>query len=703
MARDDAARFRYPTSDEDLIPFLDRRWTEGVNFRRAADIRAFWNIAFYHGYQWLYESDRSETTLRRLPVDADDPNAPVMLTVNKVRSRVDRAIAEVTSNYPGIEVRPVSEEDSDYDAAKVGTRISASEDRRMGMDTLCPRLYTWVVPAGWAFLQLTWNTEDGKYVGDDPKLMAEGIKRALYEGNCEATVRPHYEVVLDPMCVDAWDARWGLTQSALTPEEVYEQYGCVIEKPINLMVISDELGQLSTDRSLETQNRIAVRQFWLRPNVSRDCPEGMVFTWAGQTVLEARKPWPYKHTRRLPLIQFNYHAPQGGYMGRTPCSDLIDLQIDYNRARSLEADIESRMMPKAFYQEGSMQPENISARYEWVPYLPGAQPPVVPPVDLAFLQAHEMVMKRAEFEMDEAMSQPDAARGSAAGTSAAASVMAQQEAAKKPYTLPAKELARALEHFGWYRLMLIRQYWREERLVRTWSRAGTLTVERFRNADVDRELDVEVRAESILPRSKAAMAQLATQFMQMQVPGFDVRHYIRMIDLPGTDVMTEVFDADERHAERENQYLVTRGRKLPAMPKGGESNEAEYTAWLKKLTETIPQVGPRDNHPVHIETHRLHMISVEFESYPDKVKALFEAHISQHEMLQQAQLSQQMAAQGGPAGAGAMPGQGGQPAVQGVPSIEDFAGMNGGPGGGMSEPGVPPGIDPDAAAGMIGA
>lgn len=707
MARGDnpAEKFALPKKDADLIKFLNKRWDEGKEFRAAADIQAFWNLAFYRGYQWLYEGDRrSATTLQRLPVDADDPDAPVMLTVNKVGSRVDRAIAEVTSNTPGIECRPVSEEDADMDAARVGTRISAAEDRRQDIETLLPETYSWVVPCGWAYWQLTWNHEDGRYVGDDPdpQLAAEGIRKALHEGNCEAKIRPHFEVVLHPMATDAWDSRWAITQSAMTEEEIYQVYNKFVEKGIGLLVISDELGSLATTKQLRKQERIAVRQFWLRPGQDRSCPEGMVFTWAGETVLEAAKPWPYKRTTRLPLIQFNYYPPQGGYFGRTPVSDLIDLQVGYNVARSLEADIASRMLPKAFYQDGSFEPEEVSARFEWVPVLSGAQMPQVESFDAGWMQQHELVMKRADMEMDERMHQPDSARGAAAGTSPAAGTMAQQEAARKPYSIPAKMQARALKRFGWQRLMLIRQYWREERLVRTWSRAGTLSVERFQKADVDRELDTEVRAESILPRSKAAQAQLALQLMQAKTPGFDIRHFVRMIDLPGTDIISEMYDADERHAERENQYLATRGRKAPAPPKNPEENDPAFAKWVDEISKLVPWVTPRDNHPVHIETHRLHMISPEFERYPDKVKALFEAHIQQHEMILGQRQQAQQAAQALPGQGGLPAGNNGQAGPPQIPGIAELAGLQGGPGGGMSQPGVPAGVSPDLAAELVG-
>lgn len=691
----------YPETDTALISFLNERWRKGVEFRSGADIRAFWNIAFSHGHQWLYEaSGRSETRLSRIPVDADDPNAPVMLTINKVAGYVDRAIAELTENTPGVEVRPVADEDSDWNAAQVGSRISASEDERMELATLLPRLYTWVVPAGWAFLQVTWNAEDGRKVGDDPDLAKMDVVRELFEGNADADIAPHSEVVMDPMATDAWDARWAIRQAALTSDEVYERWGKMVDKPIGLAVISDQLQQLATSaaRISTGADRIAVRQFWLRPGCSRQYPEGFTFTWAGNTVLEARKAWPYEKMRRIPLIQFNYLPPQGGWWGRTPVSDLIDPQIDYNRARSLEADISSRLIPKVFYPDGSITPDEVSARVEWVPYMAGNQPPTPMVFDPGWFQQHELIMNRTRAEMDERMSQTDASKGMAAGTSPAAGVMAQQQAASKPYQVPAKEMARGLKHFGWVRLMLVRQYWREDRLVRTWSRAGTLAVDRFKSADLADELDVVVRAESILPRSKAAQAQMAMQLLSSKTPGFTMRHFFRMVDLPGTDLITEVYDADERHAERENNYMATKGKKAPSPPADASDGQA-MDAFVAKLGEMgLPSVSPRDNHEIHIETHRLHMISPEYERYSPKVKAIFEAHIATHESILATRMQAQMQQMSPPPAVNGQANGNGN----GVPSIEALAGMRGGPGGGMSEPGVPPGIDADEAAALIG-
>lgn len=702
--------FLYPSTDENLIPFLDRRWTEGVAHRRAADLRAFWNIAFTHGQQWLYEGDRrAESTLQRLPVDEDDPNAPVLITVNKVASYVNRAIARITKENPKIECRPVSDEDSDVDAARVGTRISASEDERMDLTTLLPRLYTWVVPAGWAFLQTEWDTEQGRLVGKDP----DDGETDLHEGQVTVDIAPHYEVVLDPMSTDADTARWAIRQYALTPEEIWERWEQEVEKPIGLYVLTEALADLAMNKgaALDTGNRIAVRRFWLRPGASRQFPEGFVFTWSGQTVLEARKPWPYKHQKRVPLIQFNYLPPQGGYFGRTPVSDLIDQQIDYNRARSLEADISSRLLPKVFYPAGSIPggPESITARVEWIPFLPGGQPPEPWSFDPGWMQQHELIMKRSAMEMDEVMGESGASRGTLAGTSPGVTVLAQQEASAEPYAIPAKELSRGLKEFGHQRLLLIKQYWKEQRLVRAWSRAGTLAVERFSNSDIEGEMDVFVNAESALPRSKAARAQLAIQLAQNQVPGFDIRHFVRMVELPGTDILSETFDADERHAERENQYIAVKARDI-AIPTPADTETAAQKK-LDRIAKELPMVNPRDNHLIHIETHRLHMISPEFESYSDKVKAFFEAHISQHEALlaqkQQSQPQQGQPTQNGSGGGGTAlpPGQPSPSAVAAgltpgpaTPEITDLAMM----GGRAGQPGVPPGIPPDQAAAAVG-
>ena len=107
---------------------------------------------------------------------------------------------------------------------------------------------------------------------------------------------------------------------------------------------------------------VAVSQLWLRPG--RANPKGLVVTWAGQTLLEEPKPFPYTHGR-LPFVPFNVLPAVGeGAAGRTWVSDLIAMQKDYNDARSREAAIRRVMTPKILAAKGQIDPQRLTSRVE---------------------------------------------------------------------------------------------------------------------------------------------------------------------------------------------------------------------------------------------------------------------------------------------------------------------------------------------------
>jgi hypothetical protein len=146
---------------------------------------------------------------------------------------------------------------------------------------------------------------------------------------------------------------------------------------------------------------------------------------------------------------------------------------------------------------------------------------------------------------------------------------------------------------GWQLLMLVRQFWTEERMIRTWSQDGKIEVTRFRGADLPNQLDVQVSAESMLPKSKSARAQLALDLWDRQIIR-DPAQFIRMVEIPGVGFLQDDFDRDVRQAEREYGRMVT-----------GEMVQAED--W--------------HNHAVHINQHNNDRKTEEWEAIEAKARA----------------------------------------------------------------------------------
>lgn len=633
--------FKLPGNPQELIDFLEGRYDMLHRERAPADFRSRVNLAFYHSHQWLIANvgTAAGPTLTAAAHNAEDPESRTQLTINKIGSHVDRIIAKLTKANPIPECRPVSAEEKDKAGARVGTRILASEAHRLGLEQILPELYSWVVPCGWAYLSINWDPQDGPVIHSDD----EGN---VHLGNVKVEIVPHFEIVLNPGAKSMLDARWCIRTIALTQDEIYERWGVEVVDGSSVRTVADEMNNLATRFTTHGEmEKYAVRQFWLKKDGARTRPEGMVFSWVGRTVLDAPVDYPYEHNH-LPFAQFNFLPPQGGPWGRTTISDLVEIQMDYNHSRSRMADIRDRLLPKLIAPEGSVDVDMIRPVVEAITYKPIGAAPTYQDVPLNWMQMFNDAMARADAEMADRTGMTEAAKGALAGTSPAATVLAQQEAAAEPLGLPIKELAKGLSEYGWQHLMLVKQFWEEKRVVRTWSESGQLEVKRFAKADLKTELDVHVTPESALPRSKAGRAQL---FLELWGAGVitDPRTLIQGLELPPTDVLARTFDEDVAQAEREND-MMTRAKMVqnavdtldddgqPIMDDFGPLQETEDDI------EGVPQVEDWHNHTVHIAVHNSFRKTEEFDTFSEVVQAAFEAHVATHQGIVATQQQQMM-------------------------------------------------------------
>lgn len=615
------------------------------------------------GHQWV-TWDTAKRVLQQPRTRRGDPNAPVRITINKVGSLVERTISRLTKSAPVPECRPVTNEDDDVSTAKVGTRILAHELNRLHWESLLPRLYFWVMPVGWSFIHVTWDPDDGEIFGEDE----DGVVR---EGQVGLEIVPALEVRIDPNA-RTWDeARWCVRSVNMTKEAIYEQYGITnIEGDTNLVRdLANDINALAEGTSWDIDKRherrkqdmIAVHQLWMLPG-GRAKPEGLVFTWTGGTVLEDPKPFPYEHGN-LPFVPFSLLPGVGFPEGRTWVSDLRGMQMDYNDARSREATIRRTLVPKILAARGQIDPARMTSRVETVEYNPTGPEPKWWVPDGGWMQQYEQAMGRADMEMGDRAGQAEVSQGRAPAGAPAAAILALQEADESKLAISAKELGVSIERIGYQVLMLVRQFWQEERIVRAWSETGKLDVVRFSGSDLPSQMDVHVSAESLMPKSKSARAQLALDLWDRQILS-DPAQFIRMIEIPGVGFLQDQFDLDLRQAEREHERILS-----------GEP------------------VQPEDwhNHQAHIHAHNNYRKTPEYEAWPDEAKALMDQHIMVHYAWLQYQATGQLPA--GIAG-GQLPGTAGG----GGEELPEGGGMPGGGGPAYLDPltGMPP--DPLAVA-----
>lgn len=603
--------YAVPTDPEALVAWLDRKRASGKS--TVPDIQLRQNLAFMLGHQWVVWNE-SKSRFDRPRSHRGDPNAPVRITANKIGGLVERSIAKLTRSAPLPEARPVSDSEDDVSTAKVATRILDHELYRLDWDEFLTAFYFWPTTLGWSYTHVWWDPKAGDKAGS---LEVDGQMQSAFVGEVVSEEVPAFELAVDPNAKSMRQARWAVRSTTMTKEAIWEKWGKLPEGGAPGRSLADDVYSLAEDasapgrRSKESSESVLVHQLWLRPG-SRAKHDGLVVTWAGKTILEGPAPFPYDHGR-LPFIQWNLLPGVGTREGRTWVSDLIPLQVDYNDARSREAGIRRMLTPKLLAPTGSIDPRRVTSRVEVIDYAPTGAPPTWAIPDSGWMAQYEAGMNRADQEMGDRAGQQDVSAGKAPSASMpAAAILALQEADDTRLAISAKELAKGIRETGWHILQLVRQFWTEERIVRTWSADGDLEVTRFQGGDVSEALDIHVSAESALPKSKAARAQLALELRQQGIIT-DPRMYIRLLDIPGTDFVSEALSIDAKQAHRENGTLM-RGEQIA--------------------------VQHFHNHMIHLEEHYKVMKEQWYEEAEesDPRRVAFDAHVAAHLELALGQL-----------------------------------------------------------------
>lgn len=618
-----------PQDKEKLISWLEKKRKDGRS--RMPDLQMKLNMAYLLGHQWIVW-DRSRSRFERVQHSMSDPNSPIRITVNKIAPVVEQFIARITKTAPVPECRPVSDEDDDIDAAKVGDRILNHEMTRMDWHARLVQLYFWVVPLGWSFLHVAWDPNEGEFIGEDD----DGD---VHQGEVTLEIVPAFQLSVDPnaLCMD--EALWAVRTITMTKEAVWERWGKEVNGDPARSLVDDvyALADSASDNPRRSMvDQVEVHQLWMRP--CRAAKKGMVVTWSGQTILEDPKDFPYEH-EHLPFVEFDLLPGLGTREGRTWVTDLLPIQADYNDARSREAHLRRVLTPKILAPVGSIDPNRISSRVEVWTYNPTGHEPKFEVPPNSWMQQYEQGMERTASEISERAGQNDRSTAPSGASLSAASVQAIQEQDDTKLSISVKLMSKAISEVGYQILELVRQFWTEERLVRTWSQEGELQVAHFSGADLSHQLDVHLTTESALPRSKAARRELMDLMWDKQIIN-DPQVYVRALDVPGVDFITEQMSTDKKQAQRENQQLAV-------------GQHVEVHGW--------------DNHAVHIKEHNDFRKGQDYEKMPPELKAVIDGHVSAHDELVLGQMNQPT-----PTGTPHMPGAGMGPLAPGTPTPDKF-------------------------------
>ena len=174
-------------------------------------------------------------------------------------------------------------------------------------------------------------------------------------------------------------------------------------------------------------------------------------------------------------------------------------------------------------------------------------------------------------------------------------------------------IASATSEGGWQQLQLAKQYMSADQIVQTYSPEGLPEVKRFKQTMIKPGMRVRVQMGTGLSRSRAARTDQLMTYWQNGI-------------LRDPDQMAELLDVPVSAMNPNNAYDIKLAR-----------NEN------LKIAEGVPTTANSwDNHDIHRREHNNYRKSQDYFELPDKVKAMFEAHVEMHDQLQVQVMGQQL-------------------------------------------------------------
>jgi hypothetical protein len=676
-----------PTADENLIKKWDERFKACAAQRTNFERQWHANLAFYFGRQWI-QFQSTVTGSNIIGFSITEPklseNWRVRHVSNKCKRIVRTEITKLTKEEPQFYTVPETTEEHDRAAALAADAISDYLLHSRYFNVTRSRATFWLSVTGTGFIKTFYDEEQLDVDGKPGKLIYEAPS-------------PFHIFVPYLQVQDIEDQPYVFNCKAIDPDLVQSFYGKAIEgsqSTANDILESRFLTSLGVKNvKSETLRQCYIKEAWVKP--CKDFPKGVMFVYGEGKLLYMYDPrpaednqlpmmgngienilqtppreevseYPYKH-RQYPFAKLD-HVPTGRFYAQSVLDDIIPIQKDYNRTRSIQKEAANLAgKPQYWMNKGSYDANKHSAKPGLLLQVnPGFEGPHLvetpPPA-----QGLKEELDYSVQDMDDISGQFEVAKGrTPPGVEAASAIAYLQEENDTILFHTVESIEAAIQKIGIQSLSLVHEFWTEDRVVRAVSTNSYFEAKVFKGADLNPFMDFRVESQSMAPRSRAAKQAFITELLKIEA--LPVEKALRYLQMNETNKMYEELMIDSRQAQREN-YMMAQGTELvkpslevnPDDPMGKQTVPRTNTLKDidgKEMKDDSGQpiaynvtVNDFDNHPTHVYEHENYCKSQEFELLTPQIQQIILNHIQEHKQeIMQEQIAQQQLGMG-PAGA----------------------------------------------------
>lgn len=602
---------------------LEKLLTQAKNARAGFEPVWYLNVSYYMGRQWVFWNRG------RLDRPVLEPWR-VTLTDNRIIGIVRTELAKMTKQKPAWQVVPVTAEDADLEASRVGEQILGYLWRHLHMRIRLMDALLWSRVTGAGFWKVFWDSAKGQQVtiacnkegdpvmhaetgapmrvDDFPDGLPEGCKpKTIATGDVNIEAVSPFELYFDPVALDIEDAEWCIQVAVKTPEWVKAHFDVELQPDTDIAPGTAEGKIFSTGSSSANGGRgVKVCEYWAKPSSKH--PDGRRVVWAKSKIL-VQENNPYGD---LPYMMFKGIPVPGRLWPTSIVEQLREPQTELNKIRSQVTDSAQRTGNPALLaaKQANVQYEGVPGeRIDYDDTVPNAipsylQPPSMPAYVLQQQERIEQAMQDISGQHEVSSAQVPA------GVTAASAINLLQEADDTRLGPAIYDMEETLGIAGSRLLKLVAQYWTDARTVMIAGEDQAWNTMLFRGAMLKENTHAEVQMGSAFPRSKAAKQaaiqdtlSLALQYSKDALNPRDLAKVLRDLEAGGLEKLFGDLTIDVAQVNRENQQM----------------------AQDQKLT-----INSYDNNQAHIDGHTEFQKSAAYQQLTPRAQQGIEAHVGEH-------------------------------------------------------------------------
>lgn len=574
---------------------INRMFDEGRIDTSRARLNYWLNYAFWRGNQWLWSPDPSSGVIEPIGVSAKERRSQA--TVPKIMSSISNSIARIMKAPIQFEVPPQSADDYASHGAQLGTSLIRQRVIDQNWKVLEEQWATAAYLGGTAAIETCWDDNAHQYDSE------------VSTGDAYLSVLSIEDFVVEPGTKNAEEARWWIKKEIVPPQAAQARFELDWTPTID-----DVTGGTFSERAVKLSTNLQVRRgtrvltYYERPNWLR--PNGAVYVIINSKIVWQTDDWPYPFTDKLNIDVGTCIVNPETWLGESPVTQVISAQRQYNMLWSKIHEVNHRtaaakLMVDDRHAEAIKQMDDDPSTPMKLSGAAGAPDPhyMEPPQ----LSSHVM----PELEMlDEAMqdilgvhaiSQGDTPANIESGVGL--SILSENDSSTAGRLT--QELARVMSGGSTKTLQLLASKVKDSRTTIVNESRYLARPMKWTGKDLAGQTQVIVPADSVLPRSRAGVQQMAQTLLQMAPQWFPTfASFAQLASVPGADDMIAAMDDDIALAEWENFYMAEGNVVIP---------------------------NSFDDDAKHIQQHNHFRKSPRYKTLAAKTQEIFEAHIQAHQ------------------------------------------------------------------------